>query len=62
VHCGGTVGGVWKKPVVAEEGLRLDILFSSPARWQGGRMKSRLKSYLLGILTSHVWRLYFASL
>lgn len=33
-YWGGTVGGVWKKPVVAEEGLRLDILFSGPAWWQ----------------------------
>jgi hypothetical protein len=25
-YCGGTVGGVWKKPVVAEEGLREDMV------------------------------------
>lgn len=24
-YCGGTVGGVWKKPVVAEDGLREDM-------------------------------------
>ena len=42
-YCGGTIGGVWKKPVVAEECLRLDIFFFLAlliGKWLGGWMES----------------------